>query len=329
MSVVETGLQIVAPDATDCPLCSARDEGHARPAVEQGGGLLPWVGALTAAALFAGLGLDQDRLFGVGAAAGLLAGGTLAWNNVRSALRAARAEHERTVRALSDDADGRVNMVIRQFEWAVNDVAKLRREHERAQVTADLLVVQGRARERHVRKLEGELLESRERAATLAAAIRRGALQEPASGTEDVRGPVPIHWGLHREGEVLRLELACDPRYRTTRVRVVDADGTVLVRSMTAMHSGDGSLSFALAGPPAALVGDLLAGRTSGYTVQAQRDQQWRPVELHDSGRRTRTVSDKKGRQFRVSEAPFASEDLAVTPCYAFEYGLDSSVLAL
>jgi hypothetical protein len=318
MSVVEAGIPVGAVDAAACPLCSAQasHESHAaKPAVDRRDDLVPWAIGLTAAVLIASVGVGTDRWFGIGAAAGLGAGALCAWQSVRSAIRLRAKTHEREIQALSDDADGRVGMVIRQFEWAVNDVAKLRREHERAQVTADLLIVQGRARERHIRKLEREILEAREREARLAAATRPSQRAEFDPSADVASSVGRLRWGLHHNGAYTRIELECDARaYRPTRLRIVAPDGTVPTESMTAMHSGDGSLCFALAEPPADFVAGIVSGEDAGYRIEAQCDYEWRPVLLEDTGLRTRQIQDKHGRLFRVNEAPLLMPRAAVVP---------------
>ena len=330
--MVEAGIEVSAAEASACPLCSADSshESHRTPAAaDRRDDLLPWAIGLTTAVVVASVGIGSDRWFGIGAVAGVLAGAGLAWQSVRSAVRARQTAHDQAIGALSEDADGRVAMVIRQFEWAVNDVVKLKREHERAQVTADLLVVQGRARESHVRKLEREILQAHERAAAMAPTTRWSQQPEFEPGSVGAAGAVPIRWGLHHDGYHSRLELESDARaYRPTRLRIVDPTGTVQIESMTAMHPGDGSLRFTLADPPAGLIADLVAGRQPGYTLEAQCGYQWRPVRLEDTGRRTRLVMDKQGQQYRMSEAPAAHQP-AVAPHNPFDYTFDSTVVTL
>lgn len=332
MSVVEAGIQVSAVTAGTCPLCSsaASHESHRSPvAVDRRDDLLPWAIGLTTAVVIASVGIGSDRWFGIGAVAGLLSGAGLAVQSVRAAVRARKDAHDRAIRALSDDADGRVATVIRQFEWAVNDVAKLKREHDRAEVTADLLVVQGRARERHVRKLDRELQEARQRAASAAATTRSSPRAEFDPGVADAAGALRFGWGLHHDGDVTRLELECDVRARATRVRIVDHAGTVTAKSMTPMHSGDGSLCFALADLPADLIADLDAGRETAYRLEVLCDYEWRPALLEDTGRRTKLVTDKQGRPFRVTAARTAAQRPAIAPHNPFDYTFDSSVVTL
>jgi hypothetical protein len=320
VSVVEAGLQVAAVEATACPLCVA-DADHAahapKPVVGRNDHLLPWLIALTVSAVVTSVGIASERWFGLGTAVGLAAGALCALQSVGTLVRRHEQSHQGEIKHLKDDADSRVSMVIRQFEWAVNDVAKLRRDQERAQITADLLLVQGRARERHVRKLEREILDSREREAKLAVMARTSeARAEFEPIVNDADRAVRLQWALHFDGSSTRIELECDARsHRPTRLRVVGPDGEVHTKTMTPMHSGDGTLWFALAEPPADLVADLLAGRESAHRLEAQVDYEWRAVRLEDTGRRTRIKQDKHGRQFRVTESPA----FEVTEAPAFE----------
>lgn len=303
VSVVEAGIPVVASDATACPLCATHATKQPARRADRYETLLPWAAVFGAAIVLASVGIGSDRWFGTGAVAGLIAGATLAILNVRRAVGLARAAHDVTVSELGEEADTRVSMVVRQFEWAITDLAKLKKSQERAQVTADLLVVQGRGRERHIKKLERELADARERMARLAAFANTVQDQRTVLSVDRATDQIPFRWGTHADAESSRLELECDIRQRVTRVRVIDRAGITKVKSSTPMHSGDGALCFALADPPAELLADIDAGREPGYRLQALRDGEWLPLHLEDSGRRTRVVTDKQGRVYRVNDA--------------------------
>jgi len=326
MSVVEAGLPISATQADACPLCSADQKTPAVVAADRRDVAFPWFLAMTAAVVIASIGIGPDRFFGLGAVTGIAAGALLAVQAVRGAVRVRDRRHAQAVGQMNEDADDRVAMVIKQFEWAVNDVVKLKREHERAQVTADLLVVQGRARERHIRKMERDLAEARERLATLTSlrsASDRAEFDPAHAATDDA---VRAWWGLHTAGGSARLELECDMSYRPTRIRITDRFGEVKIKSMTAMHSGDGSLTFAIGEPPADLVAALETGRESGYRFEALCEFEWRPVRLIDTGRRTKLVQDKQGRIFRVNDADAVARMTTFNP---FDLTSDSAQLTL
>jgi hypothetical protein len=323
VGVVDTGVTALAHDAHGCALCAANASAahdYAPTKRDRRDELLPWAVALTVGVLIASFGVGGDRWFGFGAVIGVVAGAAFAYQGLRRALAESGALHDAAVKTLNTEADDRVAMVIRQFEWAVNDLAKLKRDQDRAQVTADLLVVQGRARERHIRKLERELTEARRQEEHSAASEAPRAEFDAAAEVVGVR----FSWGLHFDGSTLRLELECDTSTRATRVRLADKFGMTVMKSLTPMHTGDGSLSFALADPPADLIEDLESCREIPYRVEALCDYEWRPVRLEDSGRRTKVVMDKKGRQFRVS-----SPDMTTTTPNPFDYTTDVAFLTL
>jgi len=308
-------------------MCSAEHEpARAVPSADKRDIAFPWFFAITAAVVIASVGIGPDRFFGLGAVTGIAIGALLAAQAVRSAVNVRNSRHAQTVRQMSEDADDRVAMVIKQFEWAVNDVVKLKREHERAQVTADLLVVQGRGRERHIRKMERDLTEMRERVTTLTSlrSASDRAEFEPARAASDEA--VRAWWGLHTTGGSTRLELECDMSYRPTRIRITDRFGEVKTKSMTAMHSGDGSLTFAIGEPPADLLAALETGRESGYKFEALCEYEWRPVTLIDTGRRTKLIQDKQGRLFRVNDADAIARMTTFNP---FDLTSDNAQLTL
>ena len=72
-----------------------------------------------------------------------------------------------------------------------------------------------------------------------------------------------------------------------------------------AVVSLDGNLEFQLE-PPLDLIADLDEGREIDYAIEALVDDEWKPVRLKDTGRRTRSVVDVEGRLSRVPAAPDA-----------------------
>jgi hypothetical protein len=314
MCVVEAGIVSGAPEVSPCPLCAHHVEDHPGVADDRREDLLPWAAILAVSVLVASLGAGAERMFGIGAAAGVLAGASCAWFTVQAAFRRRRGAHGREIEAMSADADERVTSVIRQFEWAVNDVVKLKRDLERAEAGADLLVAQARQRERYVRKLEGQLFETRERLVTFAQPSSEGDRPEFDPLADALAGIIPFTWSLHSDRYQVNLELECGvSSHRPTRVRLVDGEGDIVMRSGTAMWSDEGRAAFTLANPPVDLVVDLDAGREPKYTFEALAEYEWRQVRLEDSGKRTKVVTDKQGRLYRVDDEPDAAQLLAPT----------------
>jgi hypothetical protein len=296
VSVLGTGASTSTKvPVADCAQCAKTPAHHRRAAFRDD--VLPWTIALTAAVVAACVGIGSERWFGIGVVAGLLAGGGCAWFTVRETLRARSAVHDRAIHELEQDADQRVASVIRQFEWSVNDIVRLKRDADRAALTADLLTQRNREREERVHKLERELAEAREHlaitlpprdVATVAAATTPG---------------IPFSWAMHHDGYGVNLELQCSLSVRATRVRILDRDGAVALVSGTPMYSDDGVPAFTLARPPVALLVDLETGVEPAYRLQALVDLQWMPMRLQDTGRRTKAAFDQRGTQHRVPTA--------------------------
>jgi hypothetical protein len=114
-------------------------------------------------------------------------------------------------------------------------------------------------------------------------------------------------WGLHLDGPRARLELQTAATSESpTRLRIMDRDGQIVAVSGMAVVSLDGNLEFQLE-PPLDLVADLDEGREINYAIEALVEDQWKPVRLTDTGRRTTNVVDVEGRLSRVSDASDAA----------------------
>lgn len=308
MSVVSLPSSRAASGSAACPLCDGhgtRVDGTA--CDRRRADLLPWVIVLTAASVVAVVGVGPDRWFGIGASAGVLSGAICAWVSIRQLKRGRGTAHAAELRALREDADARVAMVIKQFEWAVNDVAKLKRDVERAEASADALVERARERERYLRRLERQLFETRERLVDLA-----GPTIPLRATDESTSNEVPIRWGLHlhEDRPILELQVGVTA-HRPTRIRILDRDGQVIAVSPPANIGEHGITEFTIDMPPADLIADLDAAREINYAIEALSQYEWRPVRLEDSGSRTRAVSDKQGRWYRVADAADAAQVLS------------------
>jgi hypothetical protein len=299
----------------DCSLCNApHPAADGSTPAQQRLDLVPWAVVLTAAVVIAGIGAEAERWFGVGATAGLLAGVACAWVSFQAARRGRGTEHARELATLAEDADMRVQGVIKQFEWAVQDVVKLKKDAERAQGAADALMERARERERYVKKLERQLFELREQ---LAHAPQAGtdsvALEPQFDGPEPTH--VPFRWALHVADGKSTLELETGVTLdRPSRVRVLDRDGQVVCVSGVPVVLAEGGYGFTIAEPPADLVSDLAAKRTPNYLVEALVQYEWKPTRIEDSGRRTTASTDKKGRYFRQTDSPDTAQAVASSP---------------
>jgi hypothetical protein len=243
---------------------------------------------------------------GTGGVAGILATAVYEWSRRRNLRRSAHSAHGMEVEAWSQEADRRVELVIRQFEWAVNDVAKLRSALSQSEATVQALTERGRQREHQMEQLVRQISQLRERLAevAMAASTAQPSVTEPARPSAEA---IRFSFGLHLDGPRARLELQTAASIESpTRLRVIDRDGQIVAVSGMAVVSMDGNLEFQLE-PPLDLVADLDEGREINYAIEALVDEEWKPVRLKDTGRRTASVVDIQGRLSRVSDVADAS----------------------
>jgi hypothetical protein len=301
VSVVSADIPGRVPTAVaDCPQCAREAAGKTKAERGMRDDVIPWAIAFTVAVVAACVGAGADRWFGIGVIAGLLAGGACAWFSARESLREKTVAHEHTISVLEVDADQRVASVVRQFEWAVNDIARLKRDADRAGLTAEILLRRSREREQYVRKIEADLADARERLA-ISVAPRRSVERSEFDMDIDAVPAVPFLWALHHDGYGVNLEMQCANAQNATRVRIVDAEGSVVMTSGTPMYSDEGIPAFTMWRPPVEFIVDLDTAAMTGYRMEALVDLAWTPVRLQDTGRRTKSAWDKRGQMYRVS----------------------------
>ena len=315
MNVIAFRTERPSAKSDECSLCNAPHPKSGEPAspVKQRTDLLPWAVVVTAAVVITGMGAGVERWFGVGAVSGLLAGIACAWVSFQATRRNRGAAHARELTLAAEESDIRVKSVITQFEWAVNDVVKVKREAERAQGAADALMERSRERERYVKKLERQVFELREQVAHHPQPAVVPAPENDFDGPDGSH--VPFRWALHIDGTKATLELETGVTlHRPSRVRVVDRDGQVTAVSGVAVLLADGGYGFTVEEPPIDLVTDLDARREPNYLIEALVQYEWKPTRLEDSGRRTRIVTDKQGKFYRVADAADAAQVFASQP---------------
>ncbi len=305
MAVLSAGLTGVVQKDASCTLCAAHTALDTSPTPgsdvrDDRDDVVAWLGVLAGAVLLASLGDGAQRWLGVGAVVAVAATALCAVLSVRVALRRVRSAHARQVHALAEDADGRVATVIRQFEWAVNDVVHLKRQIERGEAAVDALLDRAQERERYIRSVERELLEARSEIGKLATTTGEPGPFAPL--VEEVTAP-HFRWALHHDGHRPNVELECvATTRRPTRLRILDANGDIVMTSGTPMRTEDGATLFSLSKPPGDLLDALESGRPLTHTFQALVDYAWCGVTIEDSLRRTKVVSDKQGRTYRVTD---------------------------
>lgn len=316
MGVIPVHFGHAAARGTDeCRLCADTHAPH--DGVASVARLLRHVAPLTVAAT-AGLALavfdgGAAGWLGAGVAAGISTCAVYVWSGRRSLLRSAHEAHARELEAVVQDADSRVELVVKQFEWTVGDFAKLRTRLDVAETSVRTLTERAREREHQNEQLVRQISRLRERLAeiAMAASLTQAGKTVPPSPLFEA---IYFTWGLHLDGPRARLELQTAANGESpTRVRVMDRDGQIVAVSGTAIVSLEGDLEFQIE-PPLDLIADLDEGREIDYAIEALVDDEWKPVRLRDTGRRTRSVVDVQGHLSRVSAASEASRIIELAP---------------
>jgi len=271
--------------------------------------ILPLAVAATAGLALALVDRGPAGLLGAGVTAGIFACGVYVWYGRQTLLLSAHEAHASELAALAEDADIRVELVVKQFEWAVGDVAKLRRNLDQAEASVQALTERGREREHQNEQLVRQISRLRERLAEIAmeASLTQAGKELPPRPLFEA---IYFTWGVHFDGPRARLELQTAANSESpTRLRVMDRDGQVVAVSGMAVVSLEGTLEFQLE-PPLDLIADLDEGHEINYAIEGLVETEWKPVRLKDSGRRTRSVVDVQGRLSRASEVRDASQQI-------------------
>jgi hypothetical protein len=293
-----------ATSTDDCRLCAdtQASQGGMSSAARLMRHVAPLVVAASAGLALAAFAGGHAGWLGAGVAAGIATCGVYVWSGRRSLLRSAHEAHARELEAVVQDADSRVELVVKQFEWTVGDFAKLRSRLDVAETSVRVLTERGREREHQNEQLVRQISRLRERLAeiAMAASLTQAGKDVPPPPLFEA---IYFSWGLHLDGPRARLELQTAATGESpTRIRVMDRDGQIVAVSGTAIVSLDGTLEFQVE-PPLDLVADLDAGREIDYAIETLVDDEWKPVRLKDTGRRTKSVVDVQGHLSRVPAA--------------------------
>ena len=174
---------------------------------------LPWIAPLALCVVLIPFVDGAARGLLTGIVVGLAAGAGLAWATTRVNRHIAATTLASITDELKAESDQRAAMVIRQFEWAVNDVANLREALQRAQdsrATAEANEHRVKRRQRH---LERQLYEARMKIGEHSRAL---GSESPAIDDEPTLLPtgdelvVPLIWRVFEENMLtwLRFESA-------------------------------------------------------------------------------------------------------------------------
>ena len=225
-------------------------------------------GRLLAAGLNLVMSLPIALLIGVptgGVGAGVILGGLLAvvvYLLMRARARATASEAERAIAEVRVDADERVALVTKQYEWAVNDVANLRDALRRAEA-------------------------------------RAVATEEPPQMTPAVNDAVPLVTRA-QEGDpatTLRFESA---GVAPAQIRILENWDVVGISSRT-LESQPGQSAAFVVTVSERVASAVTAGDTR-FTIEALVDERWRAVRCQQLPiARADNVSDKRGRVYSAA----------------------------
>jgi hypothetical protein len=290
----------------ECGLCDAHSkaaERHtARPHVRTQR-YLPWIAPLALCLVLIPFVDGVARGLLIGIVVGLVAGAGLAWLTTHFNRHIAAKTLASATEELKGEADQRVAMVIRQFEWAVNDVANLRDALKRAQdsrATAEANENRVKRRQHH---LERQLYEARMKIGEYSRALGS------ESGTTDEEPTVlptgddlvvPLTWRVFEENMLtwLRFESA---GIVPSQVRIMNEHESVIAISAHAIDAlkEGAQVSLVLRAPDNVVA--TLEGRHQGrFTFEALVDDTWCKVELTAGGRTE--SKDKRPRVWRSED---------------------------
>jgi hypothetical protein len=289
----------------ECALCDAHSkaaERHtARPHVRTKR-YLPWIAPLALCVVLIPFVDGAARGLFAGIVVGLAAGAGLAWLATRLNRHIAAATLASTTDELKAEADQRVAMVIRQFEWAVNDVANLRDALSRAQdsrAEAEVNELRVKRRQRH---LERQLYEARMKIGEYSRALgtENGTTDdEPkvVSASEDL--VVPLTWRVTEENLLtwLRFESA---GIVPSQIRILNEHDSVIAISAHSLDTlKEGAQVSLVVRAPESVVATLEGRHQGRYTFEALVDDTWCKVELKAGA----PVTAKKHTRLRRRES--------------------------
>jgi hypothetical protein len=290
----------------DCALCDAHSkaaERHtARPHVRTMR-YLPWIAPLALSVVLIPFVDGAARGLFAGIVVGLAAGAGLAWLTTRLNRHIAAATLASETDELKAEADQRVAMVIRQFEWAVNDVANLRDALQRAQDARASAEADEHRVKRRLHHLERQLYEARMKIGEHSRALGNSNATTEDEPTVLPTGEdlvVPLMWRVVEENMLtwLRFESA---GIVPSQIRIMNEHESVIAISAHAIDTLKEGAQVALVLRAPDHVVATLEGRHQGrFTFEALVDDTWCKVELKAGGRPA--SKDKRSRVWRPKD---------------------------
>ena len=287
----------------DCALCAAHSKAAARhktaPQARRERAL-PWIGVLLVGAVIVPFIGDAGRWVALGLCLGVAAGAAIAWLNQQTHTHFAAATLAGATDELKAEADQRVAMVIRQFEWAVNDVANLRDALKHAQDGRATAEASEHRVRRRLHMLERQLYDARlkigEFSKALGSAEQR--IDEPTVLPTAEELLVPLTWQTYEENLLtwLRFESA---GILPSQVRILNEHDSVIAISARSLDTiADGDQTFLILRAPDDVVATLEGKNAGRFKFEALVDDTWYRVEL----KATRHNGKEKGRSWRPQD---------------------------
>lgn len=263
--------------------------------------LLPWAAAILLCIAVTPFvdGLARGLLLGL--VAGLLAGTGLAW----ASSGANRHLAAKTLASMSEEmkaeADQRAAMVIRQFEWAVNDVANLRDALTHAQDARAVAEVGEQKARRRLLQLERQLNDARTKIGEYSRALgpdKEAAVEEPTVLPSSAEIVVPLMWRSYEEDMLTWLRFESDGVI-PSQIRILNEHDSVIAISSRALDTvEDGAKATLVVRAPDNVVATLEGRHQGRFTFEALVDDSWRRVEL----KAVPVKKEKRRRLFRSDD---------------------------
>jgi hypothetical protein len=291
----------------ECALCDAHSKAAlrhtARPRVRTQR-YLPWIAPVALCVLLVPLvdGVARGLLAGI--VVGLAAGAGLGWVTTRVNRHIAATTLASETEELKAEADQRVSMVIRQFEWAVNDVANLREALKRAQdarAAAEASEHRVRRRQHH---LERQLYDARTKIGEYSRALgsENGTTEDEPTvlpAGDDLL--VPLTWHVFEENMLtwLRFESA---GIVPSQIRIMNEHESVIAISAHSLDTlKEGAQVSLVVRAPDNVVATLEGRHQGRFTFEALVDDTWCKVELKAGAPRPAS-KNKRSRVWRPDD---------------------------
>ena len=286
----------------DCALCAAHSkaaERHKTAPAARRDRYVPWIAAAAVSVLVFPFAGDWGRWLALGLCGGVGIGAGIAWLNAHTHTHFAAATLAGATDELKAEADQRVAMVIRQFEWAVNDVANLRDALKHAQEGRAAAETSEHRVRRRLHMLERQLYDARLKIGEYSKALGSAEkiIDEPTVLPTNEELLVPLTWRTYEENMLTWLQFE-SAGILPSQLRILNEHDSVIAisaRSLDTIADGD-QVSLILRAPDDVVA--TLEGRHPGrFRFEALVDDSWCKVELKSAGR-----ADKRGRVWRPED---------------------------